>query len=169
MRSFGPLLNTSAIRGENMKHSDHKKGTSPTTGVGRPVYTTVVVGHSTPHHGEIYKTTWVSIKLTYAHSSEHKWKEEWFSSCYVHAHQIASNRIRLWFRIKLMIYIVWTVYNVTKQFNKLIFEPSIIIIKELSWTRSEIIVIISFLEIKCLLQYYFSKYLCFLVSVFLLV
>ena len=41
VRSFGPLLDTSAIRGENMKHSDYKKGTSPTTGVARPVYTTV--------------------------------------------------------------------------------------------------------------------------------
>ena len=29
MRSFGPLLDTSAIRGENMKHSYYKKGTSP--------------------------------------------------------------------------------------------------------------------------------------------
>ena len=40
-RSFGPLLDTSAIRGENIKHSDYKKGTSPTTGVARPFYTTV--------------------------------------------------------------------------------------------------------------------------------
>ena len=42
VRSFGPLLDTSAIRGKNMKHFDYKKGTSPTTGVARPVYTTVV-------------------------------------------------------------------------------------------------------------------------------
>ena len=41
VRSCGPLLDTSAIRGENMKHSDYKKGTSPNTGVARPVYTTV--------------------------------------------------------------------------------------------------------------------------------
>ena len=41
VRSFGPLLDTSNSRGENMKHSDYKKGTSPTTGVARPVYTTV--------------------------------------------------------------------------------------------------------------------------------
>ena len=37
MRSFGPLLDTSAIRGKNMKHSDYNKGTSPTTGDARPV------------------------------------------------------------------------------------------------------------------------------------
>ena len=39
--SFGPLLDTSAIRGKNMKHSDFNKGTSPTMGDARPVYTTV--------------------------------------------------------------------------------------------------------------------------------
>ena len=43
--SFGPLLDTSAIRCENMKHSDYNKGTSPTTGDARPVYTTVVVSY----------------------------------------------------------------------------------------------------------------------------
>ena len=42
VRSFGPLLDTSAIRGKNMKHSDYNKGTSPTTGDARPLYTTVV-------------------------------------------------------------------------------------------------------------------------------
>ena len=42
VQSFGPLLDTSAIRSENMKHSDYKKGTFPTTGVARPVYTTVL-------------------------------------------------------------------------------------------------------------------------------
>ena len=41
VRLFGPLLDTSAIRGKNMKHSDYNKGTSPTTGDARPVYTTV--------------------------------------------------------------------------------------------------------------------------------
>ena len=41
MRSFGPLLDTIAVRAENMKHSDYKKGTSPTKGVARPGYTTV--------------------------------------------------------------------------------------------------------------------------------
>ena len=40
VQSFGPLLDTSAVRGKNMKHSDHNKGTSPTTGDARPVYTT---------------------------------------------------------------------------------------------------------------------------------
>ena len=43
VQSFGPLLDTSAVRGENMKHTDCKKGTSPTTGVSRPVYTTMVM------------------------------------------------------------------------------------------------------------------------------
>ena len=38
VRSFGPLLDTSTIRGENMKHSDYKKGTSPSTEVARSVY-----------------------------------------------------------------------------------------------------------------------------------
>ena len=42
VRSFGLLLDTSAIRGENMKHSEFNKGTSPTTGDARPVYTIVV-------------------------------------------------------------------------------------------------------------------------------
>ena len=40
-RSFWPLLDSSAIRGKNMKHSDYNKGTAPTTGDVRPVYTTV--------------------------------------------------------------------------------------------------------------------------------
>ena len=49
VRSFGPLLDTSAIRDKNMKHSDYIKGTSLTTGDARPVYTTVytteLIGH----------------------------------------------------------------------------------------------------------------------------
>ena len=45
VRSFGPLLDTSAIRGKNMKHSDCNEGTSPTMGDARPVYTTVKWTH----------------------------------------------------------------------------------------------------------------------------
>ena len=56
MRSFGPLLDTSAIRGENMKHSDYEKGTSPTTGVARPVYTTVA-SHDQTHVCEVSTAT----------------------------------------------------------------------------------------------------------------
>ena len=57
MRSFGLLLDSSAIRGENMKHSDYKKETSPTTGVARLVYTTV---RNTQH----YATPNCSIKTS---------------------------------------------------------------------------------------------------------
>ena len=45
VRSFRVLLDTSAIHGENMKHPDFKKGTSPTTEVARYVYTTVLPIH----------------------------------------------------------------------------------------------------------------------------
>ena len=44
VRSFTPLLDTRAICGANMKHSDYKKGKLPTTGIARPFYTTVAVG-----------------------------------------------------------------------------------------------------------------------------
>ena len=55
VRSFGPLLDTSANHGKNTKHSDYNKGTSPTTGDARPVYTTVSqcsqnVDVKGPHH-----------------------------------------------------------------------------------------------------------------------
>ena len=76
VESFKSLLDTSAIRGENIKHSEYKKGTSPTTGVARPVCTTVAFNEAHDFalilivHSVYYRDQWLADNQPPAYQPE---------------------------------------------------------------------------------------------------